>query len=61
MVGSHVEDVSKQDRGKDLFPPIRGMKDKSRDAISSFEGQIAKLELGVVDTTGGCGPFGATH
>ena len=52
MVGSHVEDVSEQDRGWDLGPLTRGRKDKSRDAISNFEEQIAKLELGVVDTKG---------
>ena len=52
MVGSLVEDVSKQDRGRDLGLPTRGRKDKSRDVISSFEGRIAKLELGVVDTKG---------
>ena len=61
MAGSHVEDVSKQDWGRDLGPPTRGRKDKSHDAISSFEGRIAKLELDVVDTKGGCGPFRATH
>ena len=52
MAGSHVEDISKKDRGRDLGPPTRGRKDKSCDAISSFKGRIAKLELGVVDTKG---------
>ena len=50
--GSHVEDVSEQDQGKDHGPPTRGRKDKSRDGIYSFEGWISKLELGVVDTKG---------
>ena len=50
MVGSHVEDVNEQDRGKDPGRPTRGRKDKSHDAISIFKGQIAKLELGVADT-----------
>ena len=61
MVGSYVEDVSEQDRGRDPGPPSRvrdpnpssqGRKDKSCDVISSFEGRIAKLELGVADTKG---------
>ena len=30
----------------------RGRKDKSHDAILSFEGQISKLELGVANTKG---------
>ena len=50
MVGSHVEDVNEQDRGKDLGRPTLGRKDKSHDVISSFKGRIAKLELGVADT-----------
>ena len=50
--GSHVEDVSKQDRGRDLGTPTQGRKNKSHDVISSFRGWIAKLELGVVDTKG---------
>ena len=45
MVGSHIEDVSEQDQGRDLSPPTRGRKDKSCDAISSFDEQIDKLEL----------------
>ena len=50
MVGSHVEDVSEQDRGRDPSPPTQGRKNKSRDTISNFEGQIVKIDLGVVDT-----------
>ena len=38
MSGSHVEDVSEKDRGRDPDPPTQGRKDKSCDAISSFEG-----------------------
>ena len=38
MVGSHVEDVSEQDRGRDPSPPTQGRKNKSRDTISNFEG-----------------------
>ena len=52
MASSHMEDVSEQDRGRDHGPPTQGRNDKSCDAISSFEGQIAKLELGVADTKG---------
>ena len=37
MVGSHMKDVSKQDRGRDPSPPTRGKKDKSSDVSSSFE------------------------
>ena len=36
-----------------LAPFTRGTKHKSRDAISSFEGRIFKLELGVADTKEG--------
>ena len=36
-----------------LAPFTRGTKDKYRDAISSFEGRIFKLELGVADTKEG--------
>ena len=52
MVGSYVEDVSEQDQGRDPSPPTQGRKDKSRDAISSFEGRISKLKLGVANTKG---------
>ena len=45
MVSSHVEEVTKQDQGRDPRPPTWGRKDKSRDAITIFEGWIAKLEL----------------
>ena len=47
-----MEDVSEQDQGRDLSPSTRGRKDKSRDVISSFEGLICKLKLGVADTKG---------
>ena len=52
MAGSHVEEVCEQVRGRDLGPPTRGRKNKSRDANSSCEGRIVKLELGVADTKG---------
>ena len=52
MMSSHVEDVSVQDRGRDLGPPTWGRKDKSHDAISSIEVWIAKLELCVANTKG---------
>ena len=52
MVGSHMEDDTKQDRDRDPNTPTRGRKDKSLDAIFSFEVRIAKLELGVADTKG---------
>ena len=52
MAGSHVEEVCEQVRGSDPGPLTRDRKDKSRDAISSFEGRIVKLELGVADTKG---------
>ena len=50
MAGSHVEEGGEQVRGKDFGLSTRGRKDKSRDAISSLEGRIVRLELGVVDT-----------
>ena len=53
MAGSHVEEGGEQVRGKDSGPSTRGRKDKSRDAISSLEGQFVKLELGVADTKEG--------
>ena len=49
MVGSHVEEGGEQVRGKDSGPSTWGRKDKSRDAISSLEGRIVRLELGVAD------------
>ena len=52
MMSSHVEDISKQDQGRDLGPPTQGRKDKSLDAISIFEGHISKLELGIADRKG---------
>ena len=51
MVGSHVEDNSEQDWGRDPGLLTRGWKDKSR-AISNFRGRISKLELGVAKTKG---------
>ena len=53
MAGSHVEEGGEQVRGKDSGPSTRGRKDKSRDAISSFEGRFVRLELGVADTKEG--------
>ena len=52
LVGSHVEDVSEQDQGRDLGPPIRGRKAKYFNVISSFEGRIANIELGMENTKG---------
>ena len=40
MAGSHVEDVSEQDQGRDPDPPTLSRKDKFCDAISSYEGRI---------------------
>ena len=53
MAGSHVKEGCEQVRGKDSGPSTRGRKDKSRDAISSLEGQFVKLELGMADTKEG--------
>ena len=53
MAGSHMEEGCEQVRGKDSSPSTQGRKDKSRDAISSLEGRIVKLELGVADTKEG--------
>ena len=39
--------------GKDSGPSTRSRKDKSRDVISSLEGRIVRLELGVADTKEG--------
>ena len=51
MVGSYVEEV----QGRDLGPPAkgRGRKDKSRDAITSLDGWVARLELAMTDTKEG--------
>ena len=53
MAGSRVEEGGEQVQGKDSGPSTRGGKDKSRDAISSLEGQFVRLELGVADTKEG--------
>ena len=53
MVGSHVEEVCEQVRGKDPGPSTRGRKVQSRDAISNLEGRFIRLELGAVDTKEG--------
>ena len=53
MAGSHVEEGGEQVWGKDSGPSTRGRKDKSRDAISSLEGRLVRLELGVADTKEG--------
>ena len=53
MAGSHVEEGGEQVRGKDSGPSTQGRNDKSRDAISSLEGRIVRLELGVADTKEG--------
>ena len=47
-----MEEVSEQVRGRDLDPSTKskGKKDKSRDAITSLDGQVAKLEVAMVDT-----------
>ena len=47
-----MEEVFKQVQGSDPGPPTWDRKDKSRDSISSFEGQIVKLKSGVKDTKG---------
>ena len=61
MLSSHVEEVTEQDQGRDPSPSTWGRKDKSRDAITIFEGQIAKLELGMANTKGYVDLFGAKH
>ena len=67
MAGSYVEEINEQVRGRDLDPPVkgRGRKDKSRDAITSLDGQVARLELAIADCysghQGGVGPIGAKH
>ena len=53
MAGSHVEEGGEQVQGKDSGPSTRGRKEKSRDAISSLEGQFVRLELGVADAKEG--------
>ena len=55
MSGSNVEETSKQTYGKEtkLTTRGRGMKDKSRDAITNMEARLAKVELAMVDTREG--------
>ena len=55
MAGSRVEEVCEQVQGMDLDPPIKGMgkKDKSHDALTSLDNQVARLEVATVDTKEG--------
>ena len=55
MAGSHVEEVCEQVWGRDLYPPAkgRGKKDKSRDALMSLDGRVARLEVSMLDTKEG--------
>ena len=55
MAGSLAEKICEQVWGRYLDPLAkgRGKKDKSRDAITSLDGRIAKLELAMVDTKEG--------
>ena len=48
-----MEKGCEQVRDMDSGPSTRGRKDKSCDAISSLEGRIIRLELGVADTKEG--------
>ena len=52
MAGSHVEEVFKQVRGRDLDPPTegRGKKDKSCDPFMSLDDRMARLEVTMADT-----------
>ena len=55
MADSHVEEVCEQFRGKDLNLPAkgRGKKYKSRDALTSLDGRVARLEDAMTDTKEG--------
>ena len=55
MASSHVEEVSEQVRGRDLYPPAkgRGKKDKSRDPLMSLDGRVTRLEVAMADTKEG--------
>ena len=56
MMGSHVEEVSDQVRGRDadpIAPKGRGKKDKSRVPIAILEGRVTRLEVTMADTKEG--------
>ena len=55
MASSHVEEVAKQVRGRDLNPPTkgRGKKDMSRDPLTSLDGRVTRLEVAMADTKEG--------
>ena len=52
MLGSNVEETSKQTRGREMEHITwgRGRKDKSHDAITNMEARLAKMELAMADT-----------
>ena len=66
MGSSHVEEVAKQVRGRDLDPPAkgRGKKNKSRDPLTSFH-ELGRSGDPVGGRYGGHqrgdGPHGAKH
>ena len=53
MASSHVEEVAEQVQGKDLDPPAKGKKDKSRDPLTSLESRVTRLEIAMADTKEG--------
>ena len=55
MAGSYVEEVCEQVRRSDLDPPAKGRrkKDKSRDALMSLDGRVARMEVAMADTKEG--------
>ena len=55
MLGSNVEEISKQTHGKEIEPTMqgKGRKDKSRDVIANMEARLAKVELAMADTQEG--------
>ena len=55
MASSHVEEVAEQVQGRDLNPPAKGKgkKDKSRDPLTSLDGQVTRLKVTMADTKEG--------
>ena len=55
MADSHVEGVCEKVRGRDLDPPAkgRGKKDKSRDALTSLDGRVPRLDVAMTDNKEG--------
>ena len=55
MSGFNVDEISKQNCGRETEPAAwgKGKKDKSRDVVANMEARLAKVELAMIDTREG--------